>query len=417
MPKSPIVLPAIAIALLGAAIALWSVGSDLRAATAALAQQKLDLDRALAALLPTSLPSATEGAIKEIEAQLSAPDKWPQDTKSVEVLAKRLAALVTELPPRAQEELLPRLVPRRWELEALWLLVGEPPTGVSQLSNYAEALSSTAASKPLGSSEELASRLKKRIRSNDVVLAKAERADVIAAATAALKEKKELDTAARRLATYDDPEVEALLVQINSGLLSQALPRLLDGIRGDFEKAKRIVDLPLKEYAFLRVGQALMDLRLRMIAAGLTVPKLQAAISDFQNDVELQAKEVGQQVRKSIQARDADKLRKYQIWALEQIKKVQQYKEIEQKEVDKIASILDRNNPASGARTKASKDARKLLQDSLITNMAPIHQGALDEAIVQWFRKVYQDRFSHLEEAEQLELVKGFAMSSKRYPE
>ena len=86
-------------------------------------------------------------------------------------------------------------------------------------------------------------------------------------------------------------------------------------------------------------------------------------------------------------------------------------------ETEKIASVVDRKNPMSAANKQAKKNARETLRKEMIERLAPIDHRALDEAVSQWFRKVYQQRFTELDETEQLAVITGFATTVKKLPD
>ena len=102
---------------------------DLSALSAQVSDQTMLVNRALGTILPYKLPDDVNAQIKDIEDQLSNESSWPKTATDVEQVRATLASVVDKLPPWAQEELLPRLVPLRWDLEALWALAN---TGLSE---------------------------------------------------------------------------------------------------------------------------------------------------------------------------------------------------------------------------------------------------------------------------------------------
>jgi hypothetical protein len=50
----------------------------------------------------------------------------------------------------------------------------------------------------------------------------------------------------------------------------------------------------------------------------------------------------------------------------------------------------------------------------MVKLMAPINQSLLDEAVAQWFRKVYAKRFDELDELWKIALVERFATANKK---
>jgi NurA-like 5'-3' nuclease len=156
-----------------------------------------------------------------------------------------------------------------------------------------------------------------------------------------------------------------------------------------------------------------MDLRLRAKSANLADAALNARLDELEKTVAADIVDAN----KKLLARDAEKSMRYQVWALNQIKQVRTYSAIKEFEIKKIASAVDRNNPMSAAITQAKKTAGETLRKEMIERLAPIDQRVLDEAVSQWFRKVYQQRFADLDETEQLAVVTGFATTVKKLPD
>ena len=71
------------------------------------------------------LSQDTEAVLVDIARTLADESKWPRTRADIEKLQERLKGAVDILTPDAQEQALPRLVPRRWEIQALWLLATE----------------------------------------------------------------------------------------------------------------------------------------------------------------------------------------------------------------------------------------------------------------------------------------------------
>ena len=390
-----------------------TVSGELKAVGAKVEQQTLLFNRALGKELLVQLPPDVEGAIKEVEDQLRTESKWPTAAATVQQLNERLTGTLDKLPPWAQEELLPRLLPRRWEINALWILANAPPKDLDGLSSYVRTVETHVSSKPAGSSDELAKRLAARRQDAEKSLTAAERAVAIEAANRAIKERKNLETAFRLVAAYEDEEAKKLVTQLNQILLSRTIIDAIDGLRAELKSYETLTDAGLRAYAVARANQATMDLRLRAKSANLADAALNARLDELEKTVAADIVDAN----KKLLARDAERSMRYQVWALNQIKQVRTYSAIKEIEIKKIASAVDRNNPMSAAITQAKKTAGETLRKEMIERLAPIDQRVLDEAVSQWFRKVYQQRFADLDETEQLAVVTGFATTVKKLPD
>lgn len=150
------------------------------------------------------IPESIKANLGAIEEKLTKEDNWPQSAGDVKLLHDQLATALNQLPPRTQEELLPSLVPLRWTIQALWLLFSSPPEGtdVLGLATYADELESLASNRPNASSENLESRLVKRLKEIREQVAIRDRAAAIKEAQDASAGKGDIAQAIRRVSGY-----------------------------------------------------------------------------------------------------------------------------------------------------------------------------------------------------------------------
>jgi hypothetical protein len=407
MNKSAMLIQVAAVALLAAlSIGLWRISSDLKSVTDQVTQQSMLINRVLGKVLPYSLPAEVDVQIKAIQDRLTSESRAPTSQAAIEQLRTDLASVGGKLPPWAQEELLPRLVPMRWDIEALWLLASQPSDGLDQLSAYALTIDSLLSSKPIGSSDEIERRLTTRAQETEDTITKAERDNAVHQAERAIDDQKDIETAARLVSVYDDPKAKEITAKLNHIILARSIGDALRGVQDDFRKYQSIQDATLKEYALVRLSDATMDLQLRMLSAAPIDPQLEKTVTTLRNTVAAGVASTRQSRQSLLQA--------YQVWALKRIKQLPLYEEIEATEMAKIANQLDRNNPFSQANLGAKQKAQQILQTDMVRLLAPIDQGLLDLAVSDWFRKVYQQRFETLtDDAAKLAVVTGFSMTPK----
>ena len=390
---------------------LLALESEVRLVGDQVVMQTATLNRSLKNIVPLVLPKGIEDEIVKVEDQLKNESKWPKTTQGIQQLNDSLAKVVNKLPPWAQEEMLPRLLPRRWETEALWILASEPSAEADSLSTYVSSIESHLLNKPTDSSDAIEKSLEKKMQITKKEIPKAERSAAIDAAKKAIESKKDFEVAARQLVMYDDEEAKLLLKKLNDISLEKSFAQEIRFVEKDLEKYEKLSDALLREYAIVRTNQSVMDLRLRMNFSGIKESPLDEKINNLEKKVAKNIKDASG-VR---QLRDAEKLKQYQVWALNEIKKVRSFKTIEEIEINKIPGMVERNLSSSGARTTANGKARRVLIDELVAHMAPINQAILEPAVSQWFGKVYQKQFSKLSnETDQLEVVTRFATAIKR---
>lgn len=428
MNKLTMIITTVALAILAALSAyLWNVtsnlnttvDSNLKAINAQVEQQTVLINRALGKIIPYTLPPKVEADITAIEKQLGDESKSHMAAADIQKLNEQLRSVVNDLPPWAQEEVLPRIVPMRWELEALWVLSNEPSNDETSITTHIKAAESLLSQKPLSDSDKqekrldsLEERLKKQQELLESSLADIERTAVFEKAKRAIASGKNVESAARLLSVYEDEKAKELSAQLGKIILELSISNDLDSAEKELGKYEALQDAALKEYAIGRAYQTIMDFRLRMVASGLTDPELTKKLGALEkritNDMEA--------ISKKRQTRDAEKLAAYQTtyqkWALQQIKSVRPYDTLKEIELDKVKRI--HRHPGTKAYQNADQNAANTARDELIKYMSPINQGLLDEAVALWFRKVYQLRFELLDEGMKLEVITGFATATKK---
>lgn len=387
-----------------------TLGTGLDTMGAKVDQQSMLVNRALGKVIPLVLPSDVLAKMADIESQLSDESTWPKNSSEIQKLNERLASVVNSLPPWAQEELLPQMVPRRWEIDSLWFLANSEQATESSRMDQASAVEALLTQKPPSASDRFADKLRERQREILADIRLQEKTAAIAAATEALDGRGDYDTAIRMLAACEkDGEVTEIAGKMQAALTHRAFSGEMDSIQKLLDFADT-AESRTKEYTLGRAEQMIVDVRMRMGALSIRDKSLLDRVEGLQRRAEAGL----QVITTAKQKREADSVKAYQKWALQQIKQVQEYDAVADREIAKIEGKIERNNPLSGARTNASRKASATIRDELIRLMGPINQGLLDEAVNQLFRKVYQSRFDKLNKDDQLAVIEAFAVATKR---
>lgn len=357
------------------------------------------------------LSNDTEAVFIDIEKILSDETKWPQSREEIEKLQERLKGGINNLSPAVQEQMLPRLVPRRWEIQALWLLAAEnQPTDsdISAMRALADEINLLRTNPPSDVGEVL---LQKLIKQEQVVrerVAKLELSVAIIHGKAALdaKDLNGIDLAIRELAGFDDDECKKLTYQLG-------LRREIAAATSDFNQLERLGAPDIKDYGLAKLNQSLIELRLR-VALNAKTYSVPEKSSEQVSALERRVSDLIDRGRKSRRAEVQKRNREYQTWALTQLKSVPSFDALRDVEFAKIPSAVGRNNPLSRAYKDAEERAMNVLDRIMINRIAPIDQALLDEAVATWYRKVFQDRFDKLSDGHRLNVVTAFASTEKR---
>jgi hypothetical protein len=412
MNKFLIAVTAMMSVILGiAVIRLVAIEGEMRSLSDQVVLQTGAINHGLKNLVPLVLPQEIEDEITKIEVQLKNETTWPRTPPEIQQVTDRLASVVNKLPPWAQEDLLPRLVPRRWDAEALWILEVDPKSDMENLTEHLSKIHSHLAIKPIDSSDEIEKLLEQKIQKINIEIPKVEQDVAILAARKALETKQEMESALRGIVVYDNAEAKSLAKELKDFIIDRSFNQEMGILEKDLDQYEKLVDVSMREYAIFRSSQAIMDLRFRVNSSGINNGQLDVKITALDKKVLKHINDAN--IAK--QLRDAEKIKQYQVWVLTEIKKIRTFKIIEDIEIGKITGILDRSNPASEARKKANGISRRILIDELIAHMAPINQALLEPAVSQWFGKVYQKQYSELSnETDQLEVIQKFATVHKK---
>jgi len=379
--------------------------SESGAINAKIDQQSMLINRALGKVMPLVLPPDVESKISEMESCLADESRWPKDAEEVQRQRREMTDLINSLPPWAQEELLPRLMPRMWELDTLEIL--KKSTGVLEndqpMSAKAENL---LMQKPPKASDVLANRLDSWQANIEIQLASKEKKTDFDNANAALADHGNIEAAAMAISAYDEPQARELSNKLNKLIVVKGIYSQIDVLSKDVADYKKNT-VEIQEYLYNKAFQIVLDIKSRAALAGLAnEPKLNELISALENKIKQDLTQLINEQQKI----HAEKTRRYQLWALERIKSV--------RNVDEIKTEA---KESTGAMTILYGDGKRAVsvttRDELIEYLSTINQGLLDEAVLQLFRKVYQSGFERLNEDDQFEVVKAFATATKRQME
>lgn len=399
------------VALLGGAIlGLWRQGafepwlpgpasqpaklldSRLGALEEAMRLQSTALGQALGKVAPLQLAQAAEQDLAALEKTVATQAAWPASAAQVQALNNRLLELLKPLPPWAQDELLPRLLPLKWSIHALWILRSELPADRSELINIDTNLQAHLDPVPDGvgpllrtALQQHAGKVRERLRA--VTLAEARQA-IAAPKPAGSEEDRRLEKAAALLGSLpgaEDEESRKLRKDLEALALTQAADKSLKDAQAQRALAGRAADAALAEHALQQARQGLMDLRLRFAALQPPPAGELAAVAQKAAD---ETKAIDEALRK----RHADRVQRYQSQALRALKQVK---------------------PLGAVSIFGVEEKRKALASQLIA-LAWVDRGLLDPAVADWFNTVYAEAFKQLDSPLKEQVVEAFATTPKR---
>jgi len=340
--------------------------------------------------VPLQLAQAAEQELTALEQAVAAPATWPTTAAQVQALNDRLLALLRPLPPWTQDALLPRLLPLKWSIHALWILRSELPADRGELVNFDTNLQAHLDPLPDGVGAPLrtalqqhAAQVRERLRS--ATLAEARQA-LTSPPPAGSDDDRRLEKAAALLGALpgaDDEETRKLRKDLEALALRKAAEKSLKEAQAQRALAARSADGAVAEHALQQARQGLMDLRLRFAALQPPPAGELAAVAQ-------KAAEETRAIDDALRKRHAERLQRYQAQVLRLLKQVKPL----------------------GA-TDFGEEKKKALAGQLIA-LAWVDRGLLDPAVADWFHSVYAEAFRQLDKPQKEQVVEAFATTAKR---
>jgi hypothetical protein len=362
---------------------LQSVESTLRLQSAALGQ-------ALGQAVPVQLAEASEAALAGLERAVATPESWPADAAQVQSLNDRLLQVLQPLPPWAQDALLPRLLPLKWSIQALWILRSPVPEAREDLVNFQTNVQahldvvSDGVLPPLR--DEVAQRRDAVTAALRAVTLREARAAIDAPPPEGAPRDRQIERAAALLGSLggaEDDETRKLRTDLEALALRLAAEKVVEEAKAQRAQAQQAAEGVLAEHALRQARQGLMDLRLRL--AGLKTPLRDELARLAKSAADETAAIDGQLARLH-----AEKLRAYQTRVLADLKKAK---------------------PAEGWMPSA--EAKQAAADRLKA-LAWVDRSLLDPVVSDWFHTVYKEVFEKLEKPQKEQVVEAFATTAKR---
>ena len=400
-------------ALIVVSVLAWKLQAGIEQLDARIDRQTLVLDDELGRQSSIKLIPRLDADLRSIEGEVLTAIGSKFDQAAVKRLDERMTALLDRLPPWARDEFQPRLMPRRWDINSMWLIVDLPPDEEDRLANHISMLEAQIASMPKGASDALLKNLEAQKAEEEKKQAKAELDFALRQADTAIQEGRGLDAALDLVSSYDDQAAKSRATRLQQLLQGQAIAKAVDNLEVELQRALALngsSDRALRTSVAERISQAAMDLRWQAISVGLANPELAGRLEKLRTSAAAAIGDTSQGVPTAI----AETRQQYQVWALGELKKIRNYEDIKNQQLAKVQSTFDRNNPLSVAYVKAQKDASATLRDEMIKFMAPIDQGLLDVAVSQWLQTIYMDRLNALAKDDQARAVEGFAKTIKK---
>jgi len=268
--------------------------------------------------LRQGVPKEVERKLKAMEILLNDPGQWPQKPDQAETIRQNLDGIVQTLPPSAAERILPQLVRLNWGVEALWNLHTQAHAEADNLDAAHATLNEFMDRYPRGYFKELHKELVARVSRLESQLRQFRLKQLIARTKRALENKEDAAAVYSSLEEYhSEKQVAALLQQLRVKVLEKTGSERIASLEKTLNQTSVLADERVRHVSLVTVQDGLVrllvDLQLEKGAPKEVINKATAVLAEC--DKELLAL-AGRQ-----QKENAKKLRRYQAWALDQIRK------------------------------------------------------------------------------------------------
>jgi len=262
------------------------------------------------------VPFEIERKLKDLERRLNDPKEWPHEQAAAEKMRQELETIVQTLSPVAAESILPQLIRLNWGIEALWILNAYAKVEPEQLEESQATIEELLESQPQGHFEEIQKQLENRLEEIAPQIRSFQIKQLLDQANLALEGKQDASAIYNRLEVFqEEKEVAKILPKLRNKVLENvALERLkiceenLAKTRSWSDDRTRQVSLQMIQEGLLRL---IVELQLEEADLKEVLERAKALLSQCDKELLL--------IAAKQQEISADKLRRYQAWALNQI--------------------------------------------------------------------------------------------------
>lgn len=313
------------------------------------------------------------------------------------------------------DELKPRLYAARWAINSLQMINQQEATDLDALTNQLDEVKQQLDDKPDGLYKDLVdslSKLNQKYTTDGLALAtKSGNALLESNSQDVNKLDKSIDYLSKFSDGNNDEKLKKLTTSISQQYNVADISTKVDEVVSNLKNIEKTNQNDLIQASIYQAEQNLNDLKLGAFNEKLlTNQVLDAKFNQLKDQIN-SAKSL---IEKNFKKVNNEKVKKYQVWALNQIQSVQPLSEISNENMKSIDSFIDRHNPESHAHKQAVKKSQDDLTAEMVKYLSPINTNLLDNAVAQWFQGIYNKRYNELDEDHQLEVAEQFAIATKK---
>jgi hypothetical protein len=369
-----------------------------------LENQTAVLDQAMGKVIPIRLPDGIDTTMRQLERQVADERQWPRSQTDLQGMLGRLADLVRQIPPWAEEDMLPRLTALRWSAEVIEQLRASNGATGEQWSQIAYEYQNLVNNRPDDVPPVVAGRLTQALSQAQRNATDFQLASTIAAAKRALDagNVNELVAAQNRLSDLPagDPTIRTLSSAVALKLIAAQATTQCDQLRRNLDRISKLSDDRLKQAGLSQVHDAaamvILNLKMTDGAAPEVVSNATAIMAGAQAQL--------QKLDDTQRAAQDTKLRHYQAWA---IKQIQAYNLAH----DQIQQAVDAQDAQhwKGFKPHWQEANYEQLRKAMSQYLLPIRGDLLEEPVERLFSKAYDQGWKQLDDGGQQDEMEKLA--------
>lgn len=371
-------------------------------------QQTAVIHRALGQVIPIVLPESTDKRFQELEARIADEKAWPKTSSEADAVAAQLRDLVRQIPPWAEEDLLPRLNALRWGVSGIGLVARSYVVTDDELADYLDDLATAIEAKPENASELVANHLTATQEKFTAKFNSFRRDRTLAEAEKLRNEgggASDFSDVLERLSEWATlPEfkarIEKLMVDLRGRALSDAVREIAASVDQTLERLPSEKGGMVRQITLGKLLDRIVSQRQLLLESPDAGNPLLDNLTELSVKIEKRIEEEG----RTQAAGQETKLARYQGLALERIRK-----------------FNDEMDAAEGLRVPSGvvdKNDYSRIQKAMVDWLVPISAGLLSPATSRLYNEAFERGWKRLENKKdyQTEVAKQEAIIEKLKP-
>ena len=263
----------------------------------AVQQQTAVMYRALGKIIPVELPESVSNKLAELEARIADEKSWPTNSTDADAMFAELRDLLHQIPPWAEDDLLPRLYALRWGVQSVQVLRANENAANEDLETAAEVFANQLSIQPDGGSTNLAVKLATRQQDVTGQFKTFRQVSAINEATNQLGLAVMTDGLAtwQRLSEWTNSpthgqQVLELRQQLRSRLLEDEVAKFADATKANLQKLGSLTNVALRQAGYFQMMENVTVQRLKLLEEPDVPANTLNALADLSASVEARIK-------------------------------------------------------------------------------------------------------------------------------